>query len=151
MSELQAVEAAQPVALVVGNIPNLHEAEESVMSFTPEYLDVDELESGRVFKCFYLGCEDREQVDKESGEAKTLTLVKIAEQNEDGSMQMWESAAAQLVGVLKDKEKSGQVVIGKTPLKITFKGKRRNKTNSFSSARWDVRPLVIRKPVAEAA
>ena len=34
------------------------------------------------------------------------------------------------------------------PLKITYMGKKKNKTNNFQSDNWSVRPLRLNLPVA---
>lgn len=131
--------------LSVNTLPDLSQAEESVISFSPEYLDVDALEKGWSMRCFYLGVEDREQVDQETGETKTLRCVLLAAQEKDG-IKVYESAARALVGTLEEKEKRGLITPKETALKITFLGKKKNKTNGFSSAKWDIRLLYIQAP-----
>ncbi len=136
--------------LSVKTLPDLNKAEESIISFSPEYLDVDALEKGWSMRCFYLGIEDREQLDNDTGEAKTLRCVLLAAQEETG-IKVYESAARALVGTLEEKEKRGLIAPKETALKITFLGKKKNKTNGFSSAKWDIRLLYIQAPTLNEA
>ncbi len=136
--------------LSVKSLPDLNQAEESIISFSPEYLDVDALEKGWSMRCFYLGIEDREQLDSDTGEAKTLRCVLLAAQEKDG-IKVYESAARALVGTLEEKEKRGVITPKETALKITFLGKKKNKTNGFSSAKWDIRLLYVNAPVLSEA
>ena len=67
----------------------------------------------------------------------------IAVQQEDKSIEVMESAATQLVGTLESLENEGKITRGKTAIRITYLGKKKNKTNSFSSAKWKINPLVF--------
>ena len=136
--------------LSVKSLPDLNQAEESVISFSPEYLDVDALEKGWSMRCFYLGIEEREQLDVATGESKNLRCVLLAAQEKEG-VKVYESAARALVGTLEEKEKRGLITPKETALKITFLGKKKNKTNGFSSAKWDIRLLYINAPVIDEA
>ena len=136
--------------LSVKSLPDLNQAEESIISFSPEYLDVDALEKGWSIRCFYLGVEEREQLDAATGEAKNLRCVLLAAQEKEG-IKVYESAARALVGTLEEKEKRGLITPKETALKITFLGKKKNKTNGFSSAKWDIRLLYVNAPVLSEA
>ena len=135
--------------LSVKSLPDLNQAEESVISFSPEYLDVDAIEKGWSIRCFYLGVEEREQLDAATGEAKNLRCVLLAAQEKEG-IKVYESAARALVGTLEEKEKRGLITPKETALKITFLGKKKNKTNGFSSAKWDIRLLYVNAPAKAA-
>ncbi len=136
--------------LSVKSLPDLNQAEESIISFSPEYLDVDAIEKGWSIRCFYLGIEEREQLDAATGEAKNLRCVLLAAQEKEG-IKVYESAARALVGTLEEKEKRGLITPKETALKITFLGKKKNKTNGFSSAKWDIRLLYVNAPVLSEA
>lgn len=136
--------------LSVKSLPDLNQAEESIISFSPEYLDVDAIEKGWSIRCFYLGVEEREQLDAATGEAKNLRCVLLAAQEKEG-IKVYESAARALVGTLEEKEKRGLITPKETALKITFLGKKKNKTNGFSSAKWDIRLLYVNAPVLNEA
>lgn len=133
--------------LSVKSLPDLNQAEESIISFSPEYLDVDAIEKGWSIRAFYLGIEEREQLDAATGEAKNLRCVLLAAQEKEG-IKVYESAARALVGTLEEKEKRGLITPKQTALKITFLGKKKNKTNGFSSAKWDIRLLYIEAKAA---
>ena len=135
--------------LSVKSLPDLNQAEESIISFSPEYLDVDAIEKGWSIRCFYLGVEEREQLDAATGEAKNLRCVLLAAQEKEG-IKVYESAARALVGTLEEKEKRGLITPKETALKITFLGKKKNKTNGFSSAKWDIRLLYVNAPAKAA-
>ena len=135
--------------LSVKSLPDLNQAEESIISFSPEYLDVDAIEKGWSIRCFYLGIEEREQLDAATGEAKNLRCVLLAAQEKEG-IKVYESAARALVGTLEEKEKRGLITPKETALKITFLGKKKNKTNGFSSAKWDIRLLYVNAPAKAA-
>ncbi len=136
--------------LSVKSLPDLNQAEESIISFSPEYLDVDAIEKGWSIRCFYLGIEEREQLDAATGEAKNLRCVLLAAQEKEG-IKVYESAARALVGTREEKEKRGLITPKETALKITFLGKKKNKTNGFSSAKWDIRLLYVNAPVLSEA
>ena len=136
--------------LSVKSLPDLNQAEESVISFSPEYLDVDAIEKGWSIRCFYLGIEEREQLDAATGEVKNLRCALLAAQEKEG-IKVYESAARALVGTLEEKEKRGLITPKETALKITFLGKKKNKTNGFSSAKWDIRLLYVNAPVLSEA
>ncbi len=134
------------IAILSKALPELDKAEESPVSLTPTYLDIDELEKGWEMRCFFGGFSTRihEVEDRETGEVveKELTSVVLIAQK-DGQLETYESAAAVLVSTLQEKAKEGLVVQYETALKIIFKGKKKNKTNGNSSARWDVRLLQL--------
>lgn len=142
-TELQV--ASKPLQLSVKSLPDLAKAEESIISFSPEYLDVDALEKGWSMRCFYLGIQDRSGLDVVTGEIKNLRCVLLAAQEKEG-IKVYESAARTLVGTLEEKEKRGLITPKETALKITFLGKKKNKTNQFSSSKWDIRLLYINAP-----
>lgn len=142
---LNGSESQESQISTIPTLPSLADAEVSPVSITATYLDVDELEKGWSIRCFYGGISERdhEVVDQASGEVeiKKLKSVMMITESEDGGMITYESAAAVLVSTLEEKEKQGLLTLYKSGFQLTFLGKKKNKTNSFSSARWDVRML----------
>ena len=136
------------IQLAANALPDLEQANESLISFTPEYLDIDALEKGWSKRCFYLGIEEREQIDEATGESKLLKCAMLAAQNADKSITVYESAAKTLVGTLEEREKRGLLKPNVSAIKLTFLGKKKNKTNQYSSAKWDIRLLHINQPEA---
>ncbi|PID45047.1 MAG: hypothetical protein CSB47_10410 [Proteobacteria bacterium] len=131
---------------VIQTLPSLKEAEVSPVSMVPTYLDVDELEKGFTMRCFYGGLSERdhEVTNTETGEVEVKTLKSVIMISEDdGDMVTYESAASVLVSTLEEKERQGLLTPYKTAFQLKFLGKKKNKTNGNSSARWDVRLLRL--------
>lgn len=132
----------------VKNLPSLEQATESLISLTPIYLDVDEMQAGDKFRGFYIGISTREHEveNKSTGELETKTLETVQIVNKEGDEFItYESAASMLVSTLKQQEESGKIKPYETALVFKFLGKKRNKTNANSSARWDVRILEFNR------
>lgn len=83
-----------------------------------------------------------------NGELIDLDCATFLEQTEDGTIQTVTNGSRRLVGILEQYVDNGLIRNG-TPLKITYMGKRKNKTNTFQSDNWSVKPLRIDLPVAE--
>lgn len=132
-----ATQAVQEIAL-----SKLAQARAGMVSLTKRYLDIDEIEKGYVLRCLYAGVEGRRILDKETGEDKTLFCA-IFVTLEDGRKVTYESASKPLVGVLQDGELMGHIKPHQSWLEITFLGKKKNKTNAFSSAQWNVDVLEL--------
>lgn len=137
-----------PAILNTKNLPDLNQAEESLTSLSPEYLKIDDLKDCQVIRCFYLGVAMAERLDEETGEVKMLELATIAEQAASGEIIIWESAASQLVSVLKRKEAEGAIKANHSALKITYKGQAKGKKYKYS--KFDIRVLNV-TPLQEAA
>ena len=138
----------QLATLNTKNLPDLNQAEESVMSLSPEYMKVDVLKDGQVIRCFYLGVAFQDRADQETGELKSLEVATLAEQTPSGEIIVWESAASQLVSVLKRKEAEGVIIPNRSALKITYKGQVKGKKYKYS--KFDIKPLNV-APVSEVA
>lgn len=119
-----------------GTIPDLGKAEASPISDVSEYWTPEEIgETKRVFfDC--MAIEDVE--DPETGEVRKLPAVILWEQK-DGELRKVSNSSARLVGHFNRSN-----YINGTPLQITYKGKERNKNNSYSSDTWDVHRLIIK-------
>lgn len=83
-----------------------------------------------------------------NGELIDLDCATFLEQTEDGTIQTVTNGSRRLVGILEQYVDNGLIRNG-TPLKITYMGKRKNKTNTFQSDNWSVKPLRIDLSVAE--
>ena len=110
------------------------------LSLTTIYLDVDALNKGDKFRCFYAGIKTREQTNTETGEVKTMDCAMLITQREGRTVTL-ESAASVLVRTLQESGRNGLITPFVSMLEITYLGKQKNKTNAFSSARWDIRQL----------
>ena len=76
-----------------------------------------------------------------------LDCAFFLERKADGTVQTITNGSRRLVGILEQYIENGALKKG-TPLKITYMGKRKNKTNNFQSDNWSVKPLLINLPVA---
>lgn len=123
---------------LAGNLPTLSEAREVPADLTSEYWTPEK--EGEYKLCFYQNIEPSTYVDEKSGEEIDLPCMIAIEQKEDGSLQTIRNGSKRLVAAIEDAETSGKIESG-TPLKITFLGKQKNKSNAYMSDRWSIRPL----------
>ena len=77
-----------------------------------------------------------------------LDCVIFAEQNDNGDLITTMNGSIRLVGALQPYVENGTIRKG-TMLKITFMGKKKNKTNANFSDNWSVKPIRINLPVVE--
>lgn len=77
-----------------------------------------------------------------NGEIIQLDCATFLEQKADGTVQTVTNGSRRLVGVLEQYVEAGAIKQG-TPLLITYNGKRKNKTNTFQSDSWSIRPLLL--------
>ena len=120
------------------SLPNLHEAREVPVDLTSQYW-TPEKEGDHKYG-FYQKVEGSTYTDEKTGEVIELPCVIFIEQRKDRSLQTIRNGSKRLVAAIEEAENRGSIKTG-TPLKITFLGKERNKTNAFMSDRWSVRPL----------
>ncbi len=81
--------------------------------------------------------------DLETGEIKTLQCVMLIEKQKD-TVKRFINASRVLVGNIQDAISRGEIVpkTTLTPVSITFLGSIKNRTNPFSSNRWQIVPLI---------
>lgn len=124
-----------------GGLPSLDDATELPYDLCGNYWTPEE--SGESKKVFFVEIKPQKVLSANgTGEILSLDCATFIEQTKDGSLQTITNGSRRLVGILEQYVDSGLIKNG-TPLKIEYKGKRKNKTNSFSSDNWSVRPLVI--------
>ena len=129
--------------LVLANLnemPNLHEAVESPRELSSEYWtpsDLGEYKVGVVIDIREEPCLTQE------GETIMLPCVVMISQKQDKTFETIRNGSKRLVATIESALDSGDVVMGQTPVKISFAGKKKNKSNSYSSDRWSVRPIII--------
>ncbi|TDE53790.1 hypothetical protein [Flavobacterium sp. GT3P67] len=125
----------------VKELPNLHGVEVSPRELSSEYWTPEKEGEYRVG----LVLEVKEETYKSevTGEPITLPCVIMLSQNEDLSFSTIRNGSKRLVATIEDAIESGEVVYGQTPVKITYTGKQKNKTNSFISDKWSVKPLIF--------
>lgn len=135
------LKAQEQSLMRIEKLPNLHEAPVSPRELASEYWtpDIDgEYKVGVVMDIR----EESYPIDG-TDERIMLECIVMISQEKDGSYNTIRNGSKRLVGTIGMAVEKGEIVLGKTPLKITFTGKEKNKTNSFKSDRWSVKPLMI--------
>ncbi len=81
----------------------------------------------------------RQVADQNTGDIIELECAFFLEQQENGELKTVSNGSKRLVGALQayDIQKG-------TPLLITYLGKKKNRTNSFKSDIWSVKPLKLK-------
>lgn len=95
-------------------------------------------EIGEQKRVFFSKIGMRKVLDQNSGEILDLESAFFIEQKEDGELVQISNGSKRLVGAIAAAEiKAG------TPLLIMYKGKKRNKSNAYSSDDWSVKPIIV--------
>lgn len=137
----------QTVDLNSGNIPSLKDAQELPIDLCGNYWTPEM--PGEYKKVIFLEIKLQKVLSAQgTGELIDLDCAVFAEQNENGDLVTIMNGSRRLVGILEPYIASGVIKHG-TMLKITFMGKRKNKTNSYSSDNWSIKPLRIVLPTTE--
>lgn len=125
-----------------GDLPNLKEAQEIPIDLCGNYWTPEsEGESKRVF---FVEIKPQTVLSANgTGELIELECAFFLEQTEEGSIQTVINGSRRLVGILEQYVINGAIKQG-TPLLLKYNGKRKNKTNNFSSDNWSIRPLQIK-------
>ena len=119
------------------NVPVLEDLEESQFSEVSEYWTPEK--KGETKLVFFETLAEEITADTETGEEKLLKTVIMWEQK-DGVLSKISNASSRLYGHFERANYApGQ------PLKIVYKGKSKNKNNSYSSDTWDVFKLYPKK------
>lgn len=120
------------------DIPDLDEMPTVPMSLSSEYWTPEtEHEGMRTDKSqrnmFFLGVTTTTDVDQETGEQKTMKAAYFL-WKKNGTVLRVRNATARLIGTMQD----NNIPVGQG-VEVTYLGKEKNKTNSFSSDKWDVK------------
>lgn len=130
-----------------GNLPSLKDAQELPIDLCGNYWTPEM--PGESKRVFFVEVKPQKVLSAQgTGELIDLDCAVFAEQNEEGALITVTNGSRRLVGILEQYVNEGLIKRG-TPLKITFMGKRKNKTNSYSSDNWSVKPLRINLSTAE--
>jgi hypothetical protein len=124
----------------VKELPNLHTAEVSPRELSSEYWTPEN--SGEYKVGVLLEIKQENYEDKE-GETVVLPCVIMLAQNEDLTFSTIRNGSKRLVATIEAAVESGEVSYGHTPVRILYVGKKKNKTNSFQSDRWSVKPINL--------
>jgi hypothetical protein len=124
-----------------GDLPNLHtEAKELPIDLSSSYWTPEQV--GESKRGFYQRIEIATYVDEKTGEAIELPCVIIVAQDQNGNVTTLRNGSKRLVASIEEAVNDGRITEG-MPLQITYLGEFKNKTNSFKSARWSVKPLIV--------
>lgn len=124
----------------VKELPNLHQLEASPRELSSEYWTPEtegEYKVGVVLEI------KSEIYENDLGEQVELPCVIMLSQEEDGTFNTIRNGSKRLVATIENAVSSGAMNYAETPVRITFAGEAKNKTNSYKSARWSVKPLII--------
>lgn len=128
-------------------LPSLKDAQELPIDLCGNYWTPEM--TGEFKRMFFVEIKSQKVLSATgNGELIDLDCATFLEQTEDGTIQTVTNGSRRLVGILEQYVDNGLIRNG-TPLKITYMGKRKNKTNTFQSDNWSVKPLRIDLSVAE--
>lgn len=119
-----------------GKLPSLADAEPFPFDLMADYWTPEnEGESKRVY---FDRISERAVADQQTGDIIDLECAFFLEEQEGGELKTISNGSKRLVGALQ----AYNIQKG-TPMLITYMGKRKNRTNSFKSDVWSIRPLRI--------
>jgi len=122
-------------------LPNLQEAKELPIDLSGNYWTPEK--EGESKRMFFVEIKTQQVLSATgTGELIDLECAVFLEQRDDKAVQTVINGSRRLVGILEQYVNNGTIKQG-TPLLITYLGKRKNKTNSFHSDTWSIRPLII--------
>lgn len=123
------------------NLPNLHQVEVSPRELSSEYWTPEK--EGEYKVGIIVDIKEEKYTDEKSGETVVLPCVIMLAQNEDLSFTTIRNGSKRLVATIESAIESGEVIPEQTPVRISYTGKKKNKTNSFISDKWSVKPLIF--------
>lgn len=118
-----------------GNLPDLNKAHEFPVDLMSEYWTPEK--TGEVKRLFFDKVQPRYVKDQSTDEVIELECAFFLEQTEDGVKTIC-NGSKRLVGAIQAYD-----IQRGTPLLVTYKGKKRNRTNQFHSDDWSVKLLMI--------
>jgi hypothetical protein len=100
---------------------------------------------GESKRCWILGINEQEVADITTGELKMLECVLLVEETPEGKKVRYINGSKTLVGQVQALMDRKIIVPCNAlyPVKITYLGTKKNRKNSFRSARWEIVPLVV--------
>ena len=116
-------------------LPDLAKAQAAPLELTGEYWTPEK--EGEKRRMFFKEIRQELTTDMASGSDVELSVAYFVEVV-NGDKKVIRQASKRLTGVLE----TLRVETG-TPLEITYLGKKKNKTNSFSSDSWSIKPLYL--------
>lgn len=117
-------------------LPDLSKAEAAPLELTGEYWTPEK--EGEKRRMFFKEIKQELTTDMASGSDVELSVAYFVEVV-NGDKRVIRQASKRLTGVLE----TLRVETG-TPLEITYLGKKKNKSNSFLSDNWSIKPLYLK-------
>lgn len=146
LKEKESTFEVQTVDLSNSDLPSLEEAQEIPIDLCGNYWTPEH--PGEYKKMFFVEIKPQKVLSATNPDALIdLDCATFLEKSENGTIQTVTNGSRRLVGILEQYIENGSLKSG-MPLKITYMGKRKNKTNNFHSDNWSVRPLRINLSVA---
>jgi hypothetical protein len=121
-------------------LPNLHEGREIPVDLSSSYWTPEK--EGEQKKGFYQRIEESTYTNEGTGEQVSLPCIILIAQDASGNVTTIRNGSKRLVATIEEAVNDGRITEG-MPLCITYLGKEKNKTNSFKSDRWSVKPIII--------
>ena len=123
------------------SLPDLGKAKKHFVPLNIDYWSPEKPGEEKLVYIYSIGGHD--VPDLETGEIKTLLCVMMLEKNTN-TVKRFINASRVLVGNIQDAINRGEIVPNTilTPVSITFLGAIKNRSNAFSSNRWEIIPLI---------
>jgi len=123
------------------SLPDLSKSKKHFVPLNIDYWSPEEAGEEKLVYIHSIG--GHEVPDLETGEIKTLQCVMMIEKQKD-TVKRFINASRVLVGNIQDAISRGEIVpkTTLTPVSITFLGSMKNRSNAFSSNRWQIVPLI---------
>jgi len=123
---------------LTGNLPNLNAETAAILpiDLMPDYWTPESI--GEQKRVFFIEIKPLKVLDQQTGELIELECAQFVEQTVKGDLIPLSNGSKRLVGALE-----ANMIQKGTPLLITYMGKKKNKSNGFSSDNWSVKPLII--------
>ena len=136
----------QTADLSKNELPSLEDAQELPIDLCGNYWTPEH--AGEFKKMFFVEITPQKVLSATNpDELIDLDCATFLEKTVNGTVQTVTNGSRRLVGILEQYLENGSLKSG-MPLKITYMGKKKNKTNNFQSDNWSVRPLRLNLPVA---
>lgn len=98
--------------------------------------------SGESKRVFFQKIEMSNYTDEKTGETIELPCVVMLSQDAKLNIVTIRNGSKRLVAAVEESFNKGVISEG-TPLEITYIGKEKNKSNSYMSDRWSIKPLIL--------
>jgi hypothetical protein len=125
-------------------LPSIQKADAANVPLQVEYWSPQE--EGEAKRGWILGIEPQEVADMETGELKLLESLLFVEETADGKKARFFNASRTLVANVRAAINRGEIVPASllTPVQITYRGVKKNRTNNYKSGKWEILPLVVK-------